>query len=83
MVKVAWLGQFEQGLKQPLDRCRGPQVRAAYNDVHAAGRIVDDAGEVVARRRILPREDRLADVRFACGELRPVSFFPTLEPGRG
>ena len=66
MVEIGRLGQAEQRLEQPLDRGRGPQVRAADDQGHAARGIVDDAGEMIGGRRILAGEDGVADVALRC-----------------
>jgi hypothetical protein len=80
MVQIFGLGQAQQDLQQPLHRGRGSEVGAAHDQVDAARRVVDDAGEVIGRGRVLAGEDRIADVAGLCREARAVMLGPAWQP---
>ena len=76
MVKVGRLRKAEQLLEHALDRGRGSEVGAADDRRDAARRIVDHAGEVIGRGRVLAGQDRVADLRRVAGEDGPIRFPP-------
>ena len=76
VMEIGGLRQVEQGLEQALDRRRRSQVRAADDHRYPCRRIVDDAGEVIRCRRVLPREDRVADLRRVGGKALSVGLRP-------
>ena len=52
--------QVEQRLQQAMDMGRGEEIGAARHQRHALQRIVDRHREMIARRRILPRQHHIA-----------------------
>ena len=76
VVEVTRLGQAEKRLQKPLHGRRRPEVRGANHQAHAAGGIVDDAGEVLARRRVLSCQDLVVDVTDRGGEAAAVLLGP-------
>ena len=82
VVQVAWLRQAEQDLRQALDRRRGPKILSPDHQIHAGVGIIDDAGEMVGRRRILPGENRISDILAAAFESLPAFLGPARQMRR-
>ena len=60
MVVVAWLGQAKKPLQQAMHRCGVIEVLAADDIGDALEGIIDDDGQMIARRCILARQYDIA-----------------------
>ena len=53
---IDWLGQSEQGMQQPMNRCGVKEILPAYNVRNALQGIIQRHRQMIARRRIGARQ---------------------------
>ena len=77
MMAIVRRGETEQSLQQPMHARRVKKILAAHDIGDALQRVVDDDREMIARRRVLARQNNIAPLLRQRRDVAEAKFAPS------